>query len=373
VFKRFFFLSFLFFLFGLLYSCENKKEAPKAQPQMKEIPVTVFKMSEPKEVAFEMIYPGKTKSPAEVKVVARVTGFLQKRFFKEGAYVKKGELLFLIEQDPYLAQFEMAKAQVEKAQAELNRAERDWKRISEAVKVRLVSESERDKALSDLETAKARLKEAKANLRQAELNLKYTEVRAEISGIVGKREIDEGNLVTPGTLLTTITQIDPLYVEFSLPERDFELLGFKGGNYKKLKGVRVEILYGEKEGTLTGIIDFVDSKLDETSSLKVRALVSNPKGILLPQTFVRVKIKGFPRKALLIPQKAVMQGPQGAYVFVVEEGKAKMRPLVLGNPIKDFYVVEKGITPGDLVVLDNLVKIRPEMKIKIEKTLKGLP
>lgn len=150
MFKKLFFLGLLFLLFGLLYSCENKKEAPKAQPQVKEIPVTVFKVSEPKEVAFEMAYPGKTKSPAEVKVVARVTRSLQKRFFKEGVCVKKGELLFSIEQDPYLVQFEMAKAQVERAQAELNMAERDWKKTSEAVKVRLVSESEKDKALSDL-------------------------------------------------------------------------------------------------------------------------------------------------------------------------------------------------------------------------------
>lgn len=370
--KNFYFL--IGFILFILFSCQNKKETPKANPQIKEIPVSVFKVKEPVLISFEMLYPGKTKSPAEVKVVARITGILQKRFFKEGTYVNKGDLLYIIEKDPYLAQYEIAKAQVERAQAELERAQRDWKRISEAVKVKLVSESERDKALSDLETARARLKEAMAVLKQAELNLKYTEVRAEISGITGKREVDEGNLVTPGTILTTLIQINPLYVEFSIPERDFEILGLTKGNYKKLKNAKVELfLSGETPYPFKGEIDFVDTKLDETSSLKVRALIPNPKGELLPQTFVRIKIRGFPKKVILVPQKAIMQGPKGSFVYLFENGTAKPKPVKIGLTYKDYYIVEEGLRPGDHIIIDNLIRLRPDIPVRAEKIIEENP
>ncbi len=357
----------------MLTSCEAKRESLRDSRLPKEIPVNVYKISDPTLINFEMLYPGKTKSPSEVKVVARVTGILKKRFFKEGAYVKKGDLLYLIEREPYLAQYEYAKAQVEKAQAELERLEREWKRVSEAFKARLVSESERDKIFSDLQTARARLKEAKANLSLAELNLSYSEVRAEASGFVGKREVDEGNLVTPGTILTTITQTDPLFIEFSIPERDFELLGLKQGDFQKLKDKKITIFLSE--GTAyqyKGTIDFVDSKLDETSSLKVRAIVPNPKRELLPNNFVRVGISGFPKRVILLPQKALMQSPKGTFVYVIEEGKAKVRPVKIGLPYREFYVLEEGIRPGELVALDNLMKLKPEMKVKIEKIVEGL-
>lgn len=357
----------------IINACMPKEEKKIQNTQIKEVPVNVFKVSTPKEISFEMLYPAKTISPAEVKVVARVTGILQKMFFKEGAFVKKGALLFLIEKDPYLAQFEMARAQVERAQAELNRAERDWQRVSSAIKDRLVSESERDKVLSDLESARARLKEARANLLQTELNLKYTEVKAEISGIIGKRQIDVGNLVTPGTILTTITQIHPLYVEFSIPERDFDSLGLTGSTLKNLLHKKVTLFKAENlPYSQIGTIDFVDTKFDETSSLKIRAIFPNPKGDLLPQTFVRIKIKGSPKRAILLPQKAVMQGPQGSYVYVIENGKVKPRPISISMPYQDYYVVEKGIKPQELIVIDNLVKLRPDIPVKVEKILEEL-
>lgn len=356
----------------LLISCKVKEEKKLPGPQMKEIPVKAFKIKEPREISFEMLYPARTTSPGEVKVVARVSGILQKMFFKEGSPVKKGDLLFLIEKDYYLAQYEMARAQVEKAQAELNRAERDWQRVSLAVKDRLVSESEKDRVLSDLESAKARLKEAQANLLQAGLNLKYTEVRAEISGIIGKRQIDVGNLVTPGTILTTITQIHPLYVEFSIPERDLGLLGLDS-NVKSLLHQKVTLLKSDNlPYSQPGRIDFVDTKLDETSSLKIRALFPNPRGELLPQTFVRIKIKGYPKKAILVPQRSVMQGPQGSYVYVIENGKVRPKVITLGLPYQDYYVLEKGLNPGELIVLDNLVKLRPDTPVKMEEIFEEL-
>lgn len=370
MFKTFKFLLTFLIILIFFTSCKTQNNTPKNQGQFKKVPATVYRIQNATWINFEMLYPGKTKSLSEVKVVSRITGILKKRFFNEGTYVKKGDLLYLIEREPYLAQYEFAKAQVEKAQADLERLEKEWKRVSEAFKVKLVSESEKDKIFSELQTAKARLKEARASLAQAELNLSYTEVRAEASGIIGKREIDEGNLVSPGSVLTVITQTHPLYVEFSIPERDFEILGLSGSNFKKLKQKKITLYLSEKlPYQLKGTIDYVDCKLDETSSLKLRAIVLNPKRELLPNNFVRVGIVGFPKKVLLLPQKAVMQGPQGSFVYVAEDGKAKVRPVTIGLPYKEFFVVEKGIKPGELVVIDNLMKLRPDIPLEIEKIL----
>jgi len=365
----------LFFLaLSVLISCSAlpKKKEKKGEPLQQTLPVTLYKVPPPQDIVFELEYPGKTKSSSEVKVVARVSGVLQKMLFKEGSYVKQGALLYVIEKDIYQAQYEMAKAQLEKAQVELARAERDWKRISEAIKDRLVSEAEKDKALADLENARAKLREAKAQLTQAELNLKYTEIKAEIEGIAGKKLVDPGNLVNPGTVLTTINKISPLEIEFSIPERDFPLLGLKN-NPRRLLNQRIDILLGENTFPEKGVITFVDSKLDETSSLKIKALIENKKGGLLPEQFLKIRIKGTPQKALLLPQKVVMEGPKGSFVFMVEEGKVKVRPIKISQPYKDLYIVEEGLKPGEEVIADNLVKLRPGAPVKVEKVVEVLP
>lgn len=372
--KKFFYTICTIFICIWIVSCGDtkKKNEPINMANLPQIPVTAYKIPEAKEISMELVYPGKTKSFAEINVVARVAGILKGQYFKEGDFVKKGAVLFLIERDTYQTQVEMAKAQLEKAQVELQRAKRDWKRISEAFKDKLVSEAERDKALSDLESAQAKVKEAQANLKLAELNLNYCEVKAEISGITGKRLIDVGNLVSPGTVLTTLTQISPLYVEFSIPERDLEVLNLKNRDYKKLKHQKIFLLLDEKSGqTLTGTIDFVDSKLDDTSSLKVRGIFQNKEGKILPNSFVRIKLLSFPKRALLVPQQAIMETPKGSVVFIPDKGKASLRPIKISFSYKNFYVVEEGLKPGDLVIIDNLVKLKPDTPIKIEKILEG--
>lgn len=334
--------------------------------------MTLFKIKSPQEIIYELEYPGKTKSAAEIKVVARVSGILKEVYFKEGSYVKKGALLGIVEREPYIISYDQAKAQLEKAQVELQRAEKDWVRVSNAFRDRLVSEAERDKALYDLEMARAKVKEAQSNLSQAELNLRYTEIRAEIEGILGKKFIDAGNLVSPGTPITSIIQIKPLEIEFSIPERDLAQLGVKG-NPRKLIHKKVELHVDNFGVSESATIFFVDSKFDETSSLKVKALYPNQGASLLPEMFLRVKVRGIPQKAILVPQKMVLDSPRGTYVFVVEGNKTKVRPIKIFASYKDYYVVESGLRTDDLIVADNLMRLRPDMPVKIEKIIEEIP
>ncbi len=356
-------------IFLLFVSCSSKKDTSSTATSLL---VTAFKVPEPKNLPVELQYPGKTKSISKVTITARITGFLEKMYFKEGEWVKKGTLLFLIEPDVYQAEYESAKAQLERAKAQLEKAERDWKRIKSSFEDRVVSEEERDRALFSYQSALAEFKNAQARLKQAEINLKYTKVLATTSGIVGERLVDIGNLVNPGTPLVTITEIDPIYVEFSFPDKD--LLKLEGEALKegfhKLKGLKVELLLENGEVySRKGYIDFVDAVIDEkTSSIKARAVFPNPERKLLPGQFVRIKVKGLTRpKAIVVPQKAVMQTPLGTTVYVVEKERAVSKIIKVGEKTGEYFIVEEGLKPGELVILDQLMKLRPDTLVKIEK------
>lgn len=369
--KGLFFLLNILLITGLL-SC-SKKESQVA-PQIKAIPVSVYKISEPKDVEIKLEYPGKTKSISSVTVFARVTGILEKMYFKEGQFVKKGELLFLIEQEPYKAEYDSARASLEKALAELKKAERDWERVKSAFEDKVVSEEERDTALYRYETAKANVKYAEAKLEQARINLSYTKVIAPESGIIGERIIDVGNLVTPGTPLVKITQIDPIYVEFSFPESDLIKLGFKISQkgISRLKGLPVEVYIEDLPIKFEGHIDFIDTLVDEkTATVKARAILRNPEKKLFPGQFVRIVIKGLKRKnVILVPQEAVFQTPGGPAVWVVENNKAETRTVKLGEPSENYFIIEKGLKTGETVIIDNLMKLRPGMPVIIDKIYK---
>lgn len=358
----------VFFLF-YLFSCSKKESQPNSQ--MQAIPVSVYKVPDLKDVEIKLEYPGKTRSISSVTVFARVTGILENMYFIEGQSVEKGKLLFLIEEKPYRAEYESAKANLEKALAELKKAERDWERVESAFKDRVVSEEERDNALYRYEIAKANVEYAKAELKKAKINLSYTRVIAPESGIVGERMVDVGNLVNSGTPLVKITKLDPIYVDFSFPESDLIKLRFKISEKEvlKLKGLPVEIYVKDSSYNFKGYIDFVDTVVDEkTASVKARAILRNPDKKLLPGQFVRIVIKGLKRKGvILVPQKAVIQTPSGPAVWVEVNGKAEMKFIVLGEPSGDYFVIEKGLKPGERVILDNIMKLRPGISVIIDK------
>ncbi len=359
----------LFLTLLLIFSaCSKNPEGAKQSPQsLPPLDVTVYEITQAKTIPVEVQYPAKTKSISMVTVVARVSGILKERYFVEGQFVNKDQLLFKIEPDIYQAEYDSAKAQLEQAMAEFNRAERDWQRIKASYEDRIVSEQQRDAALSAYEQAKALVEAAKARLKKAELNLRYTDVKAPLSGIAGTRIVDPGNMVNPETALVTITEVNPIYAEFSIPDSD--LIRLKAEGFRLKDKLQAYLLIEDRPYRHSGKIDFIDSVIDEkTSSLKARAVFPNPDREILPNQFVRIVIKGIQRRnAIVVPQKAVLQSPSGPFVYVVENGKAIVRNIKLGERVGDNLVVEDGLKPGDLVIVDNLMKIRPEMPVKIEQ------
>lgn len=364
----------LIFIALILSFSMTQAEGQDQRKQPQAIVVKTYKVSGAKSVSFELQYPGRTKSISRVTVVARVGGILKEKYFKEGQFVNKDDLLFKIEPDIYQAEYDSARAQVEQAMAELNRAERDWQRIKASYDDRVASEQQKDAALSANEQAKAMLETARARLKQAEINLKYTDVRAPVSGITGTRLVDTGNMVNPNTSLVTITEIDPVYVEFAIPDKDLfrlkaEGLRLKAGNNSSAFSLQPKayLIVEDRPYKQTGHVDFIDSVIDEkTSSVNARAVFPNPQRELMPGQFVRVIIKGLQRRnVIIVPQKAVLQTPLGSAVYVVENGKAVMKNIKLGDKAGEDFIVEEGLKPGDMVITDNLMNLRPEMPVKI--------
>lgn len=360
----------------MLFSSGPQNSEAQERKNTQALDVSVYRVEKPRLIPFELRYPGRTKSVSRVTVVARVSGILQEMLFKEGQYVQKNTPLFKIEPDTYQAEYNAAKAAVEQAIAELNRTERDWKRINASFEDRVASEQQRDTALSAYEKAKAGLEAAKARLKQAEINLRYTDVRSPVSGITGSRFIDIGNMVNPNTPLVTITEINPIYVEFSIPDTDLPKIGrltegktLKVGSPKNRRffGVIVELLLEGSPYRPTGDIDFIDSVIDEkTSSVNARAVFPNPNGSILPGQFVRIKLKGLQKRAtVVVPQKAVLQTPTGPAVYLVKDGKAVIKNIKLGERAGEDFIVNEGLKPGDLVIVDNLLKLRPDMPVRV--------
>jgi membrane fusion protein (multidrug efflux system) len=366
-------LRILSFIFAIMLSLSGCAKKDAEQPKATIVPVTAYQVPQPKDHKVELVYPGKTKSISFVTVSARITGVLQKQYFKEGDFVKKGQVLFLIEPDLYEANYKSAKANLERALAEYEKAEKDWRRIEASFKAKVVSEQERDFALSAYKTAKANVEYARAQLRQAEINLGYTKVVAPVSGIVGQRMVDVGNLVNPGTPLVTINQIDPIYVDFSFPDRDLVKLGFEitKKGLMGLKGLKLGLILEGKTYPYSGVIDFVDTIIDEkTASVKARGLFKNPEKILLPGQFVQVVVKGITRKnVILIPQKAVFQTPTGPVVWLIKDNKVQPQPVKLGETSDEYVVIEEGLKPGDMIALDNLLKLESGVPVKVEKVV----
>ena len=336
--------------------------------------VDIYKIPSTENLPVKLIYPVRIKSPEKATVIARVTGVLQKKFFKEGSFVKKGQILYKIEPDIYQAEVANAKANVDFAVAKFKKAEKDWARAEKSFKDNVISVEKRDNAKYNYEMARASLLAYKANLKKAEINLNYTNVTAPISGFTSLKLIDVGNTVKPGTPLVTITNTNPVYAEFSLPDIDvlkYKYGILKGSWGKKGKSLKAKLIINGKYYNYTGKVNFVDVNVSEkTSTVKFRAEFPNLKHILMPGQFARVEITGLYRKNIIkVPQKAVLQNPRGTIVFIVKNGKAVVRPVKIGEPIDDLFIVKAGLKPGDAVIVNNLFKIRNGASVKIGKQI----
>ncbi len=309
-----------------------------------------------------------------VNVVSRVNGWLQQKYFKEGAFVKKGQLLYKIEPNEYQNAVNQAAASVRESQAQLVNYEKSLRRAKELVKQDFVSKSYYDDALAQRDATKALLDVNKANLAQAKLNLSYTNIYSPIDGKVGDILITEGNLVnTSSGTLVRILSVDPIYVSFTMKSEDYlsylKSYAQSNKNLDKLSFIVPQIIMSD--GTIydeNGEIDFVDNEVDESSgTITLRATFSNKKRLLVPGDFVTVKTTSkYKQKVALLPQDAVIESTSGSFVYVIDkDNKAQLKQFQKGGQYKGYWIVIDGLNIGDKFISNNLQKLKPGSKVKI--------
>ncbi|MBW2939656.1 efflux RND transporter periplasmic adaptor subunit [Zhongshania aquimaris] len=350
------------FTLCLLVACSKESPAQQAHPP---IQVNVLRAVE-HSVPIGGLYPGRTVGSKEVQIRARVEGILLRRAYTEGQAVAAGQLLFEIDAAPFEVALNRVKAQLAQANASLSAAERRWQRAQELIKTNAISRRERDDTESDLDFAKAAVKLAEAEVQAAKINLDYTQVKAPIAGITSREAVSEGSLVGPeNSLLTTITQLDPLWINVSLPDK--LVLGIRqmiDRGEAAFEGKReVEILVGQGETyPYYGQVNFTESAIDRrTGTVQLRAIIPNPDGTLLPGQFLRVKLHGLiSLNSIVLPARAILQGAQGTYVYKVgSDNQAEMLSVTLGMDAEDGVIIESGIEAGDLIVIDGVSRVQP--------------
>lgn len=318
--------------------------------------------------------PGRVQSSDKVDLVARIDGYLQKKYFKEGDFVKKGQVLMIIEPTQYINALNKAKADVENAKANLFRANRDYERGAELVKKDFISKSTFDGLYADKLSAQAQLQSANAALAEAQRNYGYTKITSPVDGKIGSLQIQEGNYVSAqsGTL-ATVTKTNPIYVKYSVDSKQFETLRELDFITKKgdaLPKVDV-ILPSGKVYPIKGVQDFWDNQISMTTgTIDFRATFRNDDHILIPGDFVKVKVySNVKQKVLLLPQEFTLQDSKGRYVYVVDENNIiQVRYFKDSGQYENYWIIKDGLKLGDDYVATNLTKLMPKMKVKIAKT-----
>lgn len=353
-------------------SSEQKAQAqgqPGAPGAMPAVPVTVKEVT-PTQVQSTVEVVGQTEGAREVEVRARVGGILKKRLYEEGAPVHAGQVLFQIDPVPFEIALAQAKAQLAQQNAKLAQAKRERTRLKDLIGQKAVSQREYDDSIANYALAEAMVQAAQATVREAQLNLSYTKVTAPVGGLSGRAARSEGALVdtSANSLLTTIVQANPIWVRFSLSERDLGAL--RNGKPGQEDSQPVSLLLAD--GTpypVKGKLNFAANQVDpQLSTVQLRATFENPDGKLLPGQFVRVRLVTGERDGVfLVPQGAVTQGDQGAFVYVVsKDGKAEVRPVQTGQWQGSNWVVLSGLKSGDRVIVDNLLKVRPGAPVQAQ-------
>jgi membrane fusion protein (multidrug efflux system) len=327
--------------------------APSSPPA---IPVTV-KRVQPQRVPLVLEAVGQAEGARDVEIRSRVPGIIEKRLYTEGDTVKAGQTLFVIDRVPYELAEKQARAALAQERAKNEQAEREAQRLKALAQEKAISRREYDDAASVLKQSTAAIESAQAKLAEAQLNLSYTNVTAPIGGITSRAMRSEGSLVTANTdLLTTLTQVNPIWVRFSLAETDFDRIR------SNAKGSHVNIASQDgSANTKDGRLNFTGSTVDpKLGTVQLRAEFPNPGLKWLPGQFVKVQILVGEQNAFLVPQSAVVQTEQARLVWVVEsDGKASMRTVQTANWIGADWIVTGGLKPGDAVIVDNLMKLRP--------------
>jgi len=324
-------------------------------------------------VTFEKI--AQTQSSQMVNIQARVNGFLDRRLYTEGAMVKKGQILFQLDPKPFQVQVNQARAALSKQEANLKASRLNLERIKPLAEANALSKKDLDDATSRFQSETASLEQSKAQLESALLNLSYTTITSPVDGISGAAQQAEGTYIgSQNSLLTTVAVLSPIWVNFSISEN--EMLKYR----KEIARGTLKVPQGEKylvevvlaDGTLlpqTGRITFASPSYNpQTGTFLIRASLANPSGALLPNQFVRVRLKGAIRPhAILLPQRAVQQGPKGHFVWVVgKDDRVEQRPVTVGEWKGDDWFISEGVKGGEKVVVDGGLALNSGIQVKAQ-------
>lgn len=351
----------------------NGQTAPPAMPPPEVAVLTVT----PEHAPVSVEYVGQIAGSREVEVRARVTGILLKRNYTEGGMVQEGQSLFTIDPAPFQVALARTAAELAGAEARQAQAERNVERLKSLLKTRTASQKDYDDALSAAQIAAADVKAAQAARNEAQLNLDYTRVESPLTGIASRALKSEGSLVSgPDVLLTTVISIDPVYVNFGIPALDQLKLKreVESGRLTQPIDDQFDISVQLADGSVydhTGKLGFTDARVNTTTgTIDARAILPNPRGILQSGQFVRVRLSGAVRQnAILVPQRAVLEGPQGKFVYVVNgEGKAESRPVEVGDWTSEAWVINQGLQAGERVIVDGVMKIGPGVPVRVAET-----
>lgn len=347
-----------------------------------DVPTVLVEQTQRDDVEIYGEYVGRIRAQQFVEVRARVEGYLESMLFAEGTYVNKNQVLFVINQDVYRAKADKVRAQLKKDEAQALKAKRDLERIRPLYEQNAASQLDLDNAIAAYESAVASVSMSEADLAQAELELGYTIVRSPLAGHISERNVDLGTLVGPGgkSLLATIVKSDTVLVDFSMTALDY------------LKSKERNVNLGQRDSTRSwqpnititladntvypfkGYVDFAEPQVDpQTGTFSVRAEMPNPKQVLLPGQFTRVKLLLDVREgAIVAPTKAITIEKGGAYIYVMrKDSTVEKRFIELGPEFGNKMVVERGLGPDETIVVEGFHKLTPGMKVRVKEEEKA--
>jgi membrane fusion protein (multidrug efflux system) len=359
-------LLFMTLVSLMILGCNEPETAMQTTPEVSVI------VTEPRDVPVFSEFVGKTVSSRRIEIRSRVEGFLEKRLYQEGTMVQEGQVMFQMDRKPFEAQLNAAKAELAQQQARLDNAEANLARVKPLAEQNAVAQKELDDAIGTYRSSAASVEAANAKVMQAELDLGYTDIYTPVTGVSSFARKREGSYIGIGqdALLTYVAQIQPMWVEFSISENQIFSKRAKqqSGLVRPPEDDQYEVeikLADQSSYPHRGEITFADASLsEETGTFLIRAEIPNPNKELRPGQFVRAQIHGAIRPgAILIPQRAVQQGAQGSFVWVIEEGKTRFQPVKTGPWLGDDWFIEGGLEGGEQVIVDGALTVRPGIEV----------
>lgn len=348
---------------AIVTACGKPPEKPPPAP----LDVTTMTV-EARNVPVATVFVAQTQSSQAVNIQARVSGFLDKRVYTEGSFVKKGQVLFRMDPKPFQAQVDGAAAALQRNQAALQVATANLNRTKPLAQKNALSQKDLDNAQGQYEQSEAAVAQSKAQLESAQLNLSYTVISSPVNGISSFAAVADGTYVSPqNSQLTTVSVLSPMWVNFSLSENEYQRIenDIKAGRLVLPANREMIVEIEQVDGSVfpfTGRITFADPSYNsQTGTFLIRASVENPLGVLRPNQFVRARLKGALRpNAILVPQRAVQQSGQGHFVWLVgKDGKAELRPVVVGDWYENNWFITEGLQSGEQLVVDGGQRLGP--------------